>query len=410
MARLSIYKPSGRRHWVLAWTPLRPELDAKGRPKVKRWTAKAATEAQSHALAERCKAEVAEARRKGVEWRPPRDTKPAKEGEPTVAEVLMSWLSMHKRKHERAVKQGRDPATLRTYRNQSRLLVRFLRDERGLLPATTPASSITQRLLEDYYDWLLRPGTSQVKRGPRSPSTAYKAVEVAVRPFRWAASADEYRGRVFALTMPDELARPPRTRTLAPRFSEAGAAVAAARGYLRRAMALAYFTGLRINLQIMRLRWGDFDLDDGRLHVRGVLGKSAQEQVGRRVPISPHLAAELARWADEDRLGEPGGATEDDFVVRAPGRKHRTIRGRDTERAWIRAGTWNAEFGQPTHCFRKCLIEGLELLGARPAAVDHLVGHEVGTTTKRAYRNPDVTLREAMEEAVALIPPLPTGE
>jgi len=409
MARLTIYKPSGRDSWVLEWTPLRPEMDSKGRPKTRRWTAKAPTEAQSHALAERCKAEVAEARRKGVEWRPPQPEDRESDAPPTIFEVLGTWLLMNQRKHERAVAQGRSPATFRTYRNHTKLFLRFLQEERGLVPNASPASAVTKRLLEDYYDWLLRSGTSRVKRGARSPGTAYKAVEVAVRPFRWAASSDEYRGRVFPLDMPDEIVRPARARTVAPRFAEAGAAVNAAKGYIRRGMTLAYFTGLRIDLQIMQLRWSDFDLGNGRLHVRGELGKSAQERTGRRIPVSPHLRAQLARWADEDEVGEPGGVPPDGYVVSLPARRKRSLRGRDTKRAWIRAGTWKEEFGAPNHCFRKCFIEGLELAGAVPAAVDHLVGHEVGTSTKRAYRNPDVTLRKAMEEAVALIPPLPVS-
>jgi integrase len=59
---------------------------------------------------------------------------------------------------------------------------------------------------------------------------------------------------------------------------------------------LLRFTGLRVDEQVMKLRWSDVDLERAELTIRGELGKSAAEREGRIVPISPHLVEILSGW------------------------------------------------------------------------------------------------------------------
>ena len=412
MRKAYVYKPRGSGYYRVEWVPLIEE--AAGTKRKKRRSAKANSEEQSRAVAELWAQEIDAAHARGEEWTPPEEREAARR-EPSVAEVVLAWLKAHKAKDARARAQGRQPNTYRTYTNQMRLLRRFLEEHEVLPLDAIPAGRIGADLLVDYYDWLLAEGTSEVMERGRSPATAYKAVEVAVRPFRWAERRDPFRGRVFAPAVPDDVERAPAEAREVPSFAAAGAAVRSARGWMVRPLTLLYYLGLRVNSQVMRLEWRDFDLSRAVLHVRGSLGKSVQERSGRRVPISPHLVTELQTWADEDGIDLSTPPTEGPsrFVVsltgaqRGPERQVRELRGRDVKRCWLRAEAWKADYGQPAHVFRAVFIEGLLRLRAERDAVSHLVGHEVGTATGRRYARPDVELEEPMRDAVALIPELP---
>jgi hypothetical protein len=86
---------------------------------------------------------------------------------------------------------------------------------------------------------------------------------------------------------------------------------------------------------------------------------------------------------------------------RQGGASARTARARDAARGWERAGVrpevWR---GRPHHAFRRGLVSGLKRAGADADAVEHLVGHALGS--RGAYIDLD---NLPLDEAVALIPP-----
>lgn len=159
--------------------------------------------------------------------------------------------------------------------------------------------------------------------------------------------------------------------------------------HYRRLCILARCTGLRKS-QLFALRWDDVDLDDATMVVRGELGKSRQERVGRTIPIAPVLVAELAGWG-----------TREGPLVAWPSalRKAHNI---TLERAWERAGVGPVKWKQRTaHAFRKGFVTGLIAAGANREAVEHLVGHSAGL--RGVYTDP---LALPLREAVALVPAL----
>ena len=117
------------------------------------------------------------------------------------------------------------------------------------------------------------------------------------------------------------------------------------------------------------LKWADFDLGTATLRVRGELGKTPQERMGRIVPISDHLVAELKTWKPmPDRKG---------WVIdcgrEANGARAREARARDMMRAWKRARVREDAWKQrPHHAFRKGVRSGLKRLGADDMAVEFM--------------------------------------
>ena len=406
-------KGSGR--WMVEWVPLADQQARTGKKRKK--VAAADSPEQSRTLAELWARQISAAHAAGKEWLPP-DEQAEVEREPTVRDVLRGWLKGWVETDKLDRDQGKSPNTLRTYENNLKLFIRFIQQTEGRSIAAIPANRVGTHTLVGYHRWLLRPDTSRAMNRPRKPSTAYKLVSVATQPFNWAAKTDPFRGRVFPLGVPDEVRRrrPARPNFEVPSFSQGAAAVGAARGWVRRAMVLLYFTGLRIDSQVMHLEWRHFDIvrDDAYLDLEPRLGKSLSEQAGRRVPISNHLRDELRRWADEDGIDPscPPVFGDAKFIVqitafekRRP-KKERALRGRDVKRAWVRAGQWDPRFGQPSHCFRKMLKEGLLSEDADPLAVSLLVGHKVDSSTGLSYARPDRWLKDKMRAAVEKIPPL----
>lgn len=406
-------KGSGR--WLVEWIPLADQAARTGKKRKK--LAKADTPEQARALAELWARQIVVAQTAGKDWLPP-DEQAVIEREPTVGEVLRRWLTGWVEADELARAQGRSPKTLQAYKNHLKLFIRFLEQSEGRGVAVVPASRVGTSTLVAYHRWLLTPGTSRTMSRPRQPGTAYKAVCVATQPFNWAAKTDPFRGRVFPLAVPDEIRRqkPARPRFEVPTFAQGAAAVRAARGWVRRPLTLMYYTGLRVDSQVMQLEWRHFNLlrDEAHLDLVPHLGKSKSERSGRRVPISDHLRHTLRQWATEDGvdLRKPPTLGEAKYVVqittygRRRRKKARELRGRDVKRVWVRAGEWDDAFGQPSHSFRKMLKEGLLYLGAEPLAVNRLVGHKVDTSTGLAYARPERWLKDKMRGAVDMIPPL----
>jgi integrase len=247
---------------------------------------------------------------------------------------------------------------------------------------------LSKSLLSEFWIHLLSTG----RHGkPRKPGSAQKILQAVQQWWKWAYSEDEYLG---LLPQPQELKvrSEARTPTLAPTWAEMDACIAECNGWHRQIAVLLRFTGLRVQ-QAMHLRWEDFDLHNHLLTIRGELGKTAEERKGRIIPISQHLADEMAGWGP--RQG---------FIVlsgrKADGPRAREARGRDMGRAWRRAGVrvevWKS---RPHHAFRKGFVSGLKRARADVDAVEFLVGHSLGL--RGVYTDPDVL---PLREAVGLVP------
>lgn len=156
-------------------------------------------------------------------------------------------------------------------------------------------------------------------------------------------------------------------------------------------------TGLR-RLQAMMLRMNDFDLDAAVLVIRGELGKSRAEKMGRVVPVAPVLVAFL-------RELEKLGRKPDDFVIgpHYEGRKDAATKGMYD--IWRASKVPEKVYkGRPDHCFRKAFTSGLKRLGADSEAVEYLIGHSEGGV-REDYLDPDaLPLRDAVARVPAVAP------
>ncbi len=280
------------------------------------------------------------------------------------------------------------PQTVVRYARALGLFVQWLEARHGAGPFLGP-DLLCRRILAEWHEALAHGG---LHGRDRKPSTRRKLVEVVQLLWRWAYDHDEYGPLVLpprTLNLPREPVAP----TVAPTWDEMDACVRALRSWQQRTCTVQRFTGLRVH-QAMHLRWDDIDLDRCTLTVRGELGKTRWERQGRVVPLSPHLVEVLRTWEQPE-----------DWVItsnRRPGGAFaRTARSRDAARGWARAGVrpdvWR---GRPHHAFRRGLISGLKRAGADPDAVEHLVGHVLGS--RGVYIDLDSL---PLEEAVALVPP-----
>lgn len=175
----------------------------------------------------------------------------------------------------------------------------------------------------------------------------------------------------------------------------------------RRIGSVLRFTGLRIS-QVLALKREHVDLEQATLQV--TVGKSRQEEAEQRViPISRHLAADMASWL--------GDHEADDFIFPAWGsRRQRPANVRATtfhdawaeatERGEARRVVWdpsNRKIARPQHAFRAGFQAFLRSERVAEEVIDALVGHHGRSLRARHYAGPD-TLWDRMREAVDLLP------
>lgn len=280
------------------------------------------------------------------------------------------------------------PGTVRNYAQQLELF-------RTWLPKGARAEDLSFALLTDYHvhlgDW-----KSGRHLHARSPNTIHKHLQIIEQMWEWAWKR-QARGTYHGVPQPDslELRREPAEVALAPTWAQMDAMIDKSTGWQRDLHFLLRCTGLRVQ-QAMRLLWDDVDLRQGKVHIRGELGKSTQERRGRWIPLAPVLVHELEGWGRRegyvlrcDRAPNP----------KYPG-KEREARARDAGRAWKRAGVDPAIWkGSPHHSFRDGFVSGLKRLGADNEAVEYLVGHSRGI--RDVYADPSAL---PLVEAVALVP------
>jgi integrase len=275
------------------------------------------------------------------------------------------------------------PSTLMRHANALTMFQRSLGDA-GV--AETTVGHLTRESLGAFHDWLLRSDTSRWGEGERKPETVRKVVGIIEGFWKWLADHDgygEHVGRPRSL----ELQAAPAMEGLAPTWVEADACIEACDDVLvRRALVIMRFTGLRI-AQVRALDVTDLDMTGGLLTVR--TGKSAQEKIGRVVPVSRHLITFVRAWAPSS------GKLIADTRVRQALERHAIA-------AWKESGVREVVWmGRPHHAFRKCFATGIVAAGATEEQRKALMGHARGLSG--VYVGLDALRLRA---AVDLIPPL----
>ena len=178
-------------------------------------------------------------------------------------------------------------------------------------------------------------------------------------------------------------------------------------------IALALATGMRRG-ELLALRWGDVDLDAGRIQVErsleqtkaGLRFKEPKTKHGRRsIKIPPSIIAELrAHWAQQQaqrlRLGL-GRAGDGDLVFAS---WDGTIRSPNaTTREWVRALAENRLPTISLHALRHTHASQLIAAGMDPVAISRRLGHASPTITLNVYghlfANSDDRAAEIIEAA-----------
>lgn len=238
---------------------------------------------------------------------------------------------------------------------------------------------LTREALEAFYSHLISP--SRLPR-PVSRATARNRVITVHSCWEWAYDSDTY-GDLVPRPRKVRLPKAPRTPAAAPTWQEMDRVIAQA--YTRaeadpenwtwraRLCVLLRFTGLRVDSQLMQLRWDDLDLDRGELTIRGELGKSEAEREGRIVPLSPHLVELMKGWG-----------VRDGYVL-APTKEKRNSTPELIEELWREAKVPERVWGKVTgrgrtsvhHAFRRGFKTGLADLDVEALVRDYLVGHNL---------------------------------
>lgn len=271
------------------------------------------------------------------------------------------------------------------------------------------ASVLTKALLTEYAVWLAKPGTGRGGRN-RSSSTVNVMVSHVEMMWAWAANEDEF-AEIVPRPRTIKLAVEARDPVQAPTWAEMDACIAVLGDTaLGRLCTVLRYTGLRVS-QAMRLVWEDVDFEGGTLRMRGVLGKTPHERLGRLIPISAFLLADLKRWKEMNRVWEAGWQRRGRWVPGTeawvvPGHVPRDspkYRHADTEimhLPWTIAGVPQAIWTKHVHhCFRSGFTSNLKKDGADSEAVEHLVGHKI-EGSRQSYLDPDYMPLRAAANAV----------
>ena len=276
--------------------------------------------------------------------------------------------------------------------------------------------TLTSAKLEDF--------DAERARDGKVESTRAKQIADIERWWRWCWERDEYRPHMNALgsgvrkpqVTPADIVAPywhdvdricgmakeravdglrPDRRQKAPRW----------RAIYRTVMLMRAF-GLRVG-QALRLEWEDFSFPLGTIRIRGKLGKTQAERVGRTLPLPSWLVAEMLSWEpDEHRTG---------LVVWVPARSRKGIENgtrvplsrsyaaKGTAELWRELPDVRAEVyvDHPDHAFRRCLRTELIAARCQSDAVEYWSGRSTGTRSR--YTDP--RCHELTEIAAAIPAP-----
>ena len=298
--------------------------------------------------------QIQDAKDRGIDWQPQSARRP----ESTLGDAVDEFL--------RELGRHRAAETVVSYRTTlRRWLLR-------VVPPDSPVTAMDYTALARLYD----------ESTGAASSKSLRAVH-AFRFWLWLYEHDEHgallverRHRPRRLHTPV----PPSSPVRAPTWAQMDWVLAHASGGVWRVLLIQRFTGLRVS-QARALRWDDIDLNEGEVLIRGELGKSQQERMGRRMPVSHHLIDELSRWnSSTDTIADSG-----------------LYQSKCYRRAWADSGLSEQLYQRrPTHAFRKGFVSGLRASGADREAVEFLVGHSLGL--RGVYLDPaSLPLRETID-------------
>ena len=250
----------------------------------------------------------------------------------------------------------------------------------------------------------------------RSESWVYSAARSVVDLWRWASDDPD---RFYGIPLP-----PRETKAVLPRGpvyvappAPTIAEIDACLRHLppeaeesRRIGVTMRFTGLRVS-QVLALGLADVDTQAATIVVR--TGRTRREEaLARTIPISPHLAADMARWFEHrDAIGPAfplWGRTNSSQTAASRSQAFRAAWSSATQAGEARRAVWdppNRKLARPQHGFRAAFQAFMRSKGVGDEVTDALVGHAGRSVRERHYAGPE-SLWGRMVEAVALIQPV----
>jgi integrase len=316
----------------------------------------------TYKAAERLKREIQESCEVGHRWKPRDACRPA-----DVSEVMEAYV--------RAIAlRGLGSRTIRTYA----LKLQEFKVWIGRKVRNPGMDLLSMPRLREYHEHLLNSG----RKGFRSPDTARKHLEAILLWWQWAEdeSADHEWTGIPRPPRKLRIARSPKAVPTAPTWAQMDACIESCRVPWHRHLAtLLRFTGIRTGAALL-VKWEDIDLQQATITLRPEITKGGYG--GRRLPLSPHLVAEMAGWG-----------VREGFVISAPERERQAVRGdlhpvtgasirgkvqSYLNGAWQRAGVPEVVWKRaPGKAFRRGFTSRLKTAGADTESVEYLVGHKI---------------------------------
>jgi integrase len=240
------------------------------------------------------------------------------------------------------------PLTRERYKTAFKLFARFLDDRKNGLALVT---DLSKAMLEDFYAWL---------KDGRTAYTKERYVQRVQTFWEWLDNHDDKKYANVPRPRYLEMESEPAEAVVAPTWEEMSLCIdACLTEWVRRITTILYFTGVRAE-QARTMEWSQVDVERGVMTI-----KPHKALPGRIIPMSPHFAAELAKWGK--REGFLCGYDVSDSLVRKRVREA-------WERAAVRREAWD---GQTQQAFRIGVTTGLKLAGINKEDAELYLGRTV---------------------------------
>ncbi|MBR3385027.1 MAG: tyrosine-type recombinase/integrase [Atopobiaceae bacterium] len=310
----------------------------------------------------------------------------------TFQEMLESWFPTWLMGH-----RGLSPQTVASYRDAFKLLVGWLRDERGICPEDVTFGDVGRDAVVAYLDWLrdtrgCSAKTVNCRLCAMKSFASYVACECPERS-AWAKSLSSIKQRRESRPVLDFLT-PDEVRMVADACDPD-----AFEGRRDAMMVMLMFnTGFRVT-EVIELRASSFEFGDGSCRVTTV-GKGRKE---RSVPLWPETSDAVSRYMDE------AGIAADGYLF--PGRNvgHLTRSGARSrlDSAFARASRANPALARKRctpHTLRHSTAMAMLAAGIDLSTIAIWLGHESISTTHK-YMVADMEMKErALERAAGKNP------
>ena len=296
------------------------------------------------------------------------DPEPERPGVPSLGEAMSAFIL--------DLPTSKKANTIARYESAVGIFADFLDETIG---AVATVDMLSREMLASFYRWLEFGRWNR----RRSLATKRRIVEKIEGAWDWLDETGWSPAVPRARTI--EMARGRKKDQPAPTFAEMGACVLACMSEgPRRVATILYYLGVRAE-QARTLTWDAVDMDRGLITIDP---HKVDGDVGRTVPMSAHLLAELGTWGVRTGLLCGWGA-------------HHTIAERRLNEAWARAGVREAVWKRaPSQAFRRGLVTGLTVLGALEESAEFYVGHAIKGVRRHYVDGEQLPLRAI----AALIP------